>query len=172
MDTKKESPGAFPQPEAAPPEDPLSQSGPGPCSGETDVSSAGLDDSPASPADLPASHPEQVGRRPARRRRSRPIAPLPDLPKGADYLMPAQEAAGYLALTPNALAKWRCQGKHLPFVKIGSGKGQVRYRLLDLYQFIERSLRRSTSEEAPAKGKAMSLASASLFRLPRGKKSR
>jgi len=96
------------------------------------------------------------------------MAPLPDLPKGSDLLVPAEEAAGYLGLAAATLARWRLQGKYLPFVKFGSGKGQVRYRLRDLQTFIEASLRRSTSEEPPALGRAVGLVMAGRLPAPRG----
>jgi len=87
-----------------------------------------------------------------RHRRPPLAARLQEIPLGADLLLTAEEAAEYLALSPEALARWRTEGSHLPFVKFGHGKGRIRYRLRDLDRFVERSTRRSTSEQPPRSG--------------------
>lgn len=53
------------------------------------------------------------------------------------------EAATYIGLKAPTLAGWRCKGYGPPFVKLG---GKVGYRVRDLEKWLERSLRRSTSE--------------------------
>ncbi len=51
-----------------------------------------------------------------------------------EALMTAREAAEYLGLRPQTLAIWRCDARHLPYIKCGRS---VRYKLSDLEQFVE-----------------------------------
>ncbi len=52
-----------------------------------------------------------------------------------DRLLTRQEAAEFLGLKPQTLAKWAVTGAHLPMVKVGTRS--VRYKLSDLQQFIK-----------------------------------
>ena len=51
----------------------------------------------------------------------------------AEYL-DATDAAIYLGLSPNTLARWRCEKANLPYHKIG---GAIRYKRSDLDAFAE-----------------------------------
>lgn len=53
---------------------------------------------------------------------------------GADRLLTTAEAAAFLTLKKQTLNKWRMNGEHLRFVRVGRA---IRYRLSDLQQFIE-----------------------------------
>ena len=54
-----------------------------------------------------------------------------------ERLLTREEAARILGLQPCTLAKWACRRKHgLPVIRVGS---RVRYRLQDVYEFIERN---------------------------------
>lgn len=57
----------------------------------------------------------------------------------------AREAASYLGISAQTLARWRCHGDKIPFSRIG---GAVVYDIADLDEFAARHRRRSTSEEA------------------------
>ncbi len=62
--------------------------------------------------------------------------------KVKDYktLFTRQQAADFLSCKPNTLALWKCTKRYsLPCVKIGKN---VRYRLSDLQDFIERNMHR------------------------------
>lgn len=60
-------------------------------------------------------------------------------------------AAKILTVKPKTLQAWRVNGGGPPFVKIGRC---VRYRLKDLEEFMNGSLRRSTSDYSRHKIKA------------------
>jgi len=55
---------------------------------------------------------------------------------GRDRLLKRPQAAAYLGLATQTLAKWACTGKYLPLVKLGNRA--VRYRQSDLDKFIEK----------------------------------
>lgn len=59
-------------------------------------------------------------------------------------LLNEKQASEYLQFTPRALQKWRLDGSGPKFVKI-SGRA-VRYRKIDLDDWIENRIRRSTSD--------------------------
>jgi hypothetical protein len=56
-----------------------------------------------------------------------------------------KEAARILKVKPNTMEIWRLKGKGPKFYRI-SGR-TVRYRLSDLMEFVENSVRTSTSDE-------------------------
>ena len=63
----------------------------------------------------------------------------PELPR----LLSTEEVAGFLGIAPHTLAVWRSDGRYeLPFVKIGRA---VRYRLEDVYTYLERRTRRDSA---------------------------
>ncbi len=49
-----------------------------------------------------------------------------------EYLK-TREAAEYLNLRPQTLAKWRMDARHLPFIRLGGG---IRYRKSDLDRYV------------------------------------
>ena len=53
-----------------------------------------------------------------------------------DRLLTRREAAEFLGMRTQTLAKWAVSGQHLPMVKVGSRS--VRYKLSDLVAFVER----------------------------------
>ena len=57
--------------------------------------------------------------------------------------MTTKEAAMELGLKPNTLEIWRVKGNGPKYLKLN---GAVRYRLEDLNEFLEGSLKNSTSE--------------------------
>jgi helix-turn-helix protein len=52
----------------------------------------------------------------------------------SDPLITALEAAALLGLSPQTLAVWRCQRRHLDFVKCGRA---VRYKVSVIKHFLE-----------------------------------
>ena len=50
-------------------------------------------------------------------------------------LLTRKEAAKFLAIKPQTLAKWAMDGQHVPYVRVG---GAIRYKLADLEAFVER----------------------------------
>lgn len=54
-----------------------------------------------------------------------------------------EEAAARLGVEPSTLANWRWAGRGPLYVKIG---GRVRYRLLDIAEFLDSQTRSSTSD--------------------------
>lgn len=58
-------------------------------------------------------------------------------------VMTVQQAAEYLGLAVSTLNKWRCHGGGPVFIKMGRA---VRYRVMDLENFIATSRLRSTSD--------------------------
>ena len=56
-----------------------------------------------------------------------------------------EEAAPFLGIKPSTLEVWRCRGEGPTFLKIGRS---VRYRKSDLLDFLEKSVRQSTSQAA------------------------
>jgi excisionase family DNA binding protein len=63
-----------------------------------------------------------------------------------DKLLTTKDAAEYLGVSKAFLERDRWAGARVQFIKVGSRA--VRYRLSDLEQYIERQVRRSTSEVA------------------------
>ena len=60
--------------------------------------------------------------------------------KDFETLLTRQQAADFLSCKPNTLALWKCTKRYsLPCVKIGKN---VRYRLLDLQNFIKKNMQR------------------------------
>ena len=62
----------------------------------------------------------------------------------SDTLLNTEEAAQLLGVSKFYLERDRWRGAEIPFVKIGNR--MVRYRRTDLDAYIERQLRRSTSD--------------------------
>mgnify|MGYP002683314012 CR=1 FL=1 len=62
-----------------------------------------------------------------------------------DELLTAEEESRFLKLRPNTLEIWRLKGIGPKFYRI-SGR-TVRYRLSDLMEFVEKSVRTSTSDQ-------------------------
>ena len=60
-----------------------------------------------------------------------------------DYYRTA-EIAAYLRLAPGTLANWRCKGGGPPFVK--EGNKVLRYRGIDVLEWLESRSRRTTSD--------------------------
>ena len=60
-------------------------------------------------------------------------------------LLTTKQAASFLSLAPQTLAKMRLEKSTLPFIKMGRS---VRYALNDLQEWIERSKRHSTSDNS------------------------
>lgn len=54
-----------------------------------------------------------------------------------EELVDVAEAAAYLAVRPETLATWRCDGVGPVFVRIGAGRGAIRYRKADLRAYVE-----------------------------------
>lgn len=52
-----------------------------------------------------------------------------------DQLFTRREAAKYLGLRPQTLAKWAMDGSNVPFIRVGRS---VRYRRSDLEEFLRR----------------------------------
>ncbi len=52
-----------------------------------------------------------------------------------DRLLTRADAANFLGLKPQTLAKWAMTGEHLPYVKVGR---MARYRLSDLQEYLNR----------------------------------
>ena len=59
-------------------------------------------------------------------------------------LLTTKEAAHYLCVSKAFLERDRWAGARIPFLKIGSRS--VRYRKLDLDEYLDRQVRRSTSD--------------------------
>ena len=62
-----------------------------------------------------------------------------------DELLTTEEASRFLKLRPNTLEIWRLKGIGPKFYRI-SGR-TVQYRLSDLMEFVEKSVRTSTSDQ-------------------------
>jgi excisionase family DNA binding protein len=63
--------------------------------------------------------------------------------RSSAVLLTVDQAAVYLGLARSTLNKWRCQGEGPSFVKLGRA---VRYRTIDLEDFLERRISNSTSD--------------------------
>jgi hypothetical protein len=65
-------------------------------------------------------------------------------------LLTAEEVAEILQLAPESLCRWRSTGEGPLFIKCGRGRtAPIRYRLADVLDYIERSVRRSTADTGP-----------------------
>ena len=53
------------------------------------------------------------------------------------------ETARRMGITRDTLANWRIEGKGPPYVKVGA---RVRYRLIDLAEYLASEVRTSTSD--------------------------
>jgi excisionase family DNA binding protein len=60
-----------------------------------------------------------------------------------DIPLTTPQASEILGVKPTTLEIWRHQGKGPAYLKIGRA---VRYRIADLHDFLDGSVRRSTSE--------------------------
>lgn len=58
-------------------------------------------------------------------------------------LLNVPEAAEYLRMAPQTLAKMRCEGTSPPFIKLGR---RVLYDLAEIDQWLDQRRRRSTSD--------------------------
>jgi Helix-turn-helix domain len=67
-------------------------------------------------------------------------------------LLDTQQAAEYLGVSFDTLCGWRVKGVGPRFVKLMSGgsRAPIRYRVVDLDEFIEAGLRNSTSDTGAA----------------------
>jgi hypothetical protein len=76
-----------------------------------------------------------------------PVATPPHRP-----LLDTQQAAEYLGVSFDTLCGWRVKGVGPRFVKLMSGgsRAPIRYRAVDLDEFIEAGLRNSTSDTGAA----------------------
>lgn len=64
-----------------------------------------------------------------------------------ERLLRAEEVAEILQLAPLSLGRWRQTGEGPRFVKFGRGRtAPIRYRLTDILEFIDRSVRSSTCD--------------------------
>jgi hypothetical protein len=69
---------------------------------------------------------------------------MPEQNAALPQLLTSDEAAKYLRIAEQTLAKWRCYNRlHLPFTKIG---GRVVYRVADLIAFLELRTRKGESK--------------------------
>jgi len=57
-----------------------------------------------------------------------------------------KETAVRLGVEPSTLANWRWSGRGPRHVKVG---GRVRYRLVDIAEYLDRQTRTSTSDPGP-----------------------
>lgn len=67
-------------------------------------------------------------------------------PTNLPALLNETEAGKILGIKTSTLQNWRWRGDGPRFVRLGQGKGAIRYRESDLLEFIEAGLRESTSE--------------------------
>ena len=65
------------------------------------------------------------------------------------YMLDEKKAAELLDLSPRTLQNWRGIGKGPQYVKLF--KKSVRYRLEDIKEWIEKNVRRSTSDQGENK---------------------
>ena len=63
-------------------------------------------------------------------------------------LITTQEAATYLGVSKAFLERDRWAGARIPFIKVGTRA--VRYRISDLEAYLDRQVRRSTSDPGAA----------------------
>lgn len=60
-------------------------------------------------------------------------------------LLNEHQAAAFLNVAVKTLRNWRCRGDGPAFIKLGAKC--IRYRDSDLWAFVARAVRRSTSDE-------------------------
>lgn len=54
-------------------------------------------------------------------------------------LIDTNEAAGFLGVSPETMVNWRSQSKGPAYIKLLTGKlPRIRYRIIDLEQYMER----------------------------------
>lgn len=70
-------------------------------------------------------------------------ASLKPLPADPATLICAEDVPQYVPLARQTLARWRHEGRGPRYVKLGR---RIAYRVRDLQEFVESSLRSSTSE--------------------------
>lgn len=61
-------------------------------------------------------------------------------------LVDPETASRLLGVAPQTLARWRVEGRHLPFAKIGRA---VRYRIDDIHAFVAARMHASTASARP-----------------------
>ena len=94
---------------------------------------------PTEPAKTPAKE-----RTPKRPRPARPSTPAKPLTEGEERtVLPTEQAAEYLGLSPKTLETLRTRGGGPPFLKLGR---RVVYRKTDLDNWLAARVRRSTSD--------------------------
>lgn len=75
--------------------------------------------------------------------------PMPS-PVMPNRRLDTRAAAAYLGLRPKSLERYRVTGiPHIPYLKLGAGKGRIYYRIEDLDAYVESCVRRSTSQRGP-----------------------
>ncbi|MFG1290640.1 helix-turn-helix transcriptional regulator [Xanthobacter versatilis] len=65
-----------------------------------------------------------------------------------DRLLTVKDAAQVLCTSASHLNKLRCYGGGPEFIRVGAGKGGIRYQMSDLKAWIQSKKRRNTSEAA------------------------
>ncbi|MFG6466732.1 helix-turn-helix transcriptional regulator [Roseateles sp. BYS87W] len=66
---------------------------------------------------------------------------------GPEFLMNVEQAALYLSVSASTLNHWRSDGKGPRFVKLcGSTRGAIRYRLVDLRDYVDKNTFSSVAE--------------------------
>ena len=61
-------------------------------------------------------------------------------------LLTEHQAAETLAISVRTLQTWRCRGGGPVFIRLGRGRGAIRYRPEDLQSYLSDRLRKSTSD--------------------------
>lgn len=80
---------------------------------------------------------------------------------GDEFLLNTQQAALYLQVSESTLNHWRSDGDGPRFVRIGTARGAVRYRMSDIRAYVESRVFSSTAEAQMAT--AMARVSADMF---------
>lgn len=57
----------------------------------------------------------------------------------SETLLNTAQAAAYIGLRPHTLAVYRTENRNLPFIRLGTGRGIIRYRLADLDAYLSAS---------------------------------
>jgi len=65
-------------------------------------------------------------------------------------LMTEDQAAQRLAVSTRTLQGWRVRGGGPQYLKLGRGRGCVRYKTEDLEAYLDDRVRRSTSDQGAA----------------------
>ncbi len=67
-----------------------------------------------------------------------------------ERLLTVEEVAEIFQISAAALARWRIDGNGPTFLKLGrSNSAPVRYRLSDIIEYVEQSVRHSTCDPGP-----------------------